>query len=265
MDDTDVMMLRRAMDRTTDELPPLPDLTPVAVRLGRKRRARARIATVGGVFGTVTAATLGFSLLSGGDPGGAAPAAPPAVFPSAYHTPVQIRPSPGQTAPEKLPEGERTRREQFQQQVSALLDELLPASVTDIRPVAGEVSDYRITVDGTAFPVKLSIRPAEGERLQGCLNSPQKKTTCEIVGLEGNRTAQVWAMPVNKTETRGAMVVTAYGRSHVLFSVGPSENVSAPVTPAQLLAVVRDQRFTELLHYADEYPVQRKGEPVKGG
>ncbi|MBB4983763.1 MULTISPECIES: hypothetical protein [Streptomyces] len=260
----DETMLRRAMDRTTQDLPPLPDLAPVAVRLGRRRRARARLTVAGGVFGTVTAAALGLSLLSGADPGVAMPAAPPAAFPSAYHTPVQVRPTPGQQPPEKLSDAESARHAQFQQQVSALLDELLPASVEDIRPVAGEVSSYRITAGGTTFPVTLSVRPAEGERLQECRNQPPK-ITCEKADLGGGRTAQVYAMAVNRTDTLGAMVVTRYGRSKVLLSVDPSDTASAPVTGAQLLTVVRDARFTDLLKYADAHPVQKKDAPVEGG
>ncbi|MFF0423181.1 hypothetical protein [Streptomyces sp. NPDC004520] len=262
----DVTMLRRAMDRTTQELPPLPDLAPVAVRLGRRRRARARTAVAGGVFGTVTAAALGLSLLSGADGTGAAvPGAPPAAFPSAYHTPVAAQPTPGQAPPEKLSDAESARRAQFQQQVSALLDELLPASVTDVRPVADQVSDYRITAGGRNFRVKLSIRPAEGERLQECRDVPAKRTTCERAGLGGGRTAQLYAMAVNRPETLGSMAVTRYGRSSVLLSVSPSDTVSAPVTPDQLLTVVRDARFTELLKYADAYPVQEKDATVQGG
>ncbi|MFF0478362.1 hypothetical protein [Streptomyces sp. NPDC004284] len=262
----DETMLRRALDRTALELPPLPDLVPVAVRLGRRRRARARLAVAGGVFGTATAAVLGLSLLSGADGSGAGlPAAPPAAFPSAYHTPVAARPTPGQEPPEKLSDAESARRAQFQQQVSALLDELLPPSVQDIRPVADQVSDYRITAGGQDFHVKLSVRPAEGERLQDCRNVPSKGTTCEKADLGGGRTAQVYATAVNKPETLGSMVVTRYGRSSVLLSVSPSDTASAPVTPDQLLTVVRDARFTDLLKYADAYPVQEKDAPVRGG
>ncbi|MFF8375160.1 hypothetical protein ACF07V_03365 [Streptomyces sp. NPDC015661] len=253
------------MDRTAQDLPPLPDLAPSAMRLGRRRRARARLTVAGGVFGTVTAAALGLSLFSGADTGVAVPAAPPAAFPSAYHTPVAAQPTPGQTPPEKLSDAESARHAQFQQQVSALLDELLPTSVTDIRPVADEVSAYRITSGGQAFHVTLSIRPAEGARLQDCRDIPSKRTTCEKADLGGGRTAQVYAMAVNKPETLASMVVTRYGRSSVLLSVSPSDAASAPVTPDQLLTVVRDARFTDLLKYADEYPVQKKSTPVRGG
>ncbi|WP_157869981.1 MULTISPECIES: hypothetical protein [unclassified Streptomyces] len=261
----DATMLRRAMDRTAQELPPLPDLVPVAVRQGRRRRARARLTVAGGVFGTVTAAALGLTLLPGADPGTALPASPPAAFPSAYRTPVRVEPTPGQTPPEKVSAEEGARRAQFQQQVSALLDELLPASVSDVRPVADEVSSYRITAGGTVFPVKLSVRPAENERLPDCRNIPSKRTTCEEAGLDGGRTAQVYGMAVNDPGTLGSRVVTRYGRSSVLLSVDPSAGASAPVTPDQLLAVVRDPRFTDLLKYADAYPVQKKGAPVRGG
>ncbi|WP_329117362.1 hypothetical protein [Streptomyces sp. NBC_01353] len=267
----DATLLKSAMDRTTEDLPPLPDLAPVAIVQGRRRRARARLAAVGGVFGTVTAAALGLTLLPGPGTGVAMPAAPPVAFPSAYHTPVRLSPTPGQDAPEPETGAEAERRAQFQQQASALLDELLPATVTEIRPVEGQVSLYRITSAGRTFTATLSVRPADGEPLQPCRNIPSKRTKCENEDLGEGRTAQVYAMPVNELDTMGAMVRFAYGRSHVLFSVDPSEKAggvaaaSAPVTADQLLAVARDDRFTNLVKYADENPVQEKSTPVSGG
>ncbi|MFE5484974.1 hypothetical protein [Streptomyces sp. NPDC056527] len=266
----DATLLKSAMERTTEDLPPLPDLAPVAIVQGRRRRARARLAAVGGVFGTVTAAALGLTLLPGPGTGVAMPAAPPDAFPSAYHTPVRLTPTPGQEPPAPETGAEAERRAQFQQQVAALLDELLPTNVTDIRPVEGEVSLYQITSSGRDFTTMLSVRPAEGEALQPCRDMPSKKTTCEKADLGTGRTAQVYSMPVNDLDTMGAMVVFAYGRSHVLLSVNPSEaagkpGVSAPVTADQLLTVARDDRFTNLVKYADENPVQKKSTAVSGG
>ncbi|MFD9032013.1 hypothetical protein ACFVZW_12805 [Streptomyces sp. NPDC059567] len=266
----DATLLKSAMDRTTEDLPPLPDLAPVAILQGRRRRARARLAAVGGVFGTVTAAALGLTLLPGPSSGVAMPAAPPAAFPSAYHTPVRLTPTPGQEPPAPATGAEAERRAQFQQQAAALLDELLPKTVTEIRPVEGEVSLYQITSGGRDFIATLSVRPAEGETLQPCRNDPSKRMACEKADLGEGRTAQAYTMPVNELDTLGAMVRFPYGRSHVLLSVTPSEaegkpSVSAPVTADQLLTVARDDRFTDLVKYADENPVQEKSTPVSGG
>lgn len=267
----DATLLKSAMDRTTEDLPPLPDLAPVAIAQGRRRRARARLATVGGVFGTVTAAALGLTLLPGPGTGVAMPAAPPVAFPSAYHTPVRIAPTPGQDAPEPETGAEAERRAQFQQQAAALLDELLPTTVTEIRPVEGQVSHYQLTSADRTFMATLSVRPAEGQAVPPCRNDPAKRMACEKADLGGGRTAQAYSMAVNEIDTLGAMVTFAYGRSHVLLSVDPADAAggkaaaSAPVTADQLLAVARDDRFTNLVKYADENPVQEKSTPVRGG
>ncbi|MFH8373217.1 hypothetical protein ACH4A7_06705 [Streptomyces cyaneofuscatus] len=56
-------ILRDALHRTADALPPLPDLVPDAVREGERRRVRSRGLAVAGTFVAVTAVTLGLSLL----------------------------------------------------------------------------------------------------------------------------------------------------------------------------------------------------------
>ncbi|CAM5324311.1 hypothetical protein [Streptomyces narbonensis] len=71
----DITLLRDAMDRTAGDLPPLPDLAPLAVREGRRRRARSRFAVGAAALGVVTAGALGLTLLPGADPGVAMPAA----------------------------------------------------------------------------------------------------------------------------------------------------------------------------------------------
>ncbi|MET9372879.1 hypothetical protein ACFYV5_18000 [Streptomyces sp. NPDC003035] len=272
MDNTnDATLLKSAMDRTTEELPPLPDLAPAAMVQGRRRRARARLAAVGGVFGVVTAAALGLTALPGPGAGVTMPAAPPVAFPSVYRTPVALQPTPGQQAPAPETGAEAERRAQFQQQVAALLDELLPATVTDIRPVEGHVSLYRISSGERTFLTRMSVRPAEGEALQACESVPAKRMTCEKADIGEGRTAQAYTMPINEPDTMSAIVMYAYGRSHVVLSVDPSDKTgattaaSSPVTADQLLTVARDPRFTELVKYADDNPVQEKQTTIQGG
>ncbi|MEV4425070.1 hypothetical protein ACN9M0_21385 [Streptomyces sp. R-07] len=47
--------------------------------------------------------------------------------------------------------------------------------------------------------------------------------------------------------------------------LGSDAGFEQPGLRLTLLTVVRDPRFTDLLKYADEYPVQKKGAPVQGG
>lgn len=137
--------------------------------------------------------------------------------------------------------------------------------------MAGEVALHRTTSAGRNFVTTLSVRPAEGESLRTCRNVPSKKTTCETADLAAGRTAQAYTMPVDDVDTLGASVLFAHGRSHVLLSVALSERAtstpgaSAPVTADQLLDVARDPRFTSLVKYADEHPVQAASEAVRGG
>ncbi|WP_143662643.1 hypothetical protein [Streptomyces sp. CB03238] len=264
------------MDRTTQELPPLPDLAPAAAAQGHRRRARTRLAAAGGVFGTVTAAALGLALLPGTGPAPASPAAappgvtapsdaPPEVAASpSYRTPVTATPSPGQEPAKKLPPAERTRLADFQQQAAALLDELLPPSVGEVRPVDGMVSAYRIESGGRTFHLRFSVRPAGKEPLPECRNIPAKSMTCEHLTLGGGMRVQAYTMPVDAPGTLEASVVLGYGRSRVALTVSPS-GVSAPVTARQLADVLRDERVRELLRYADEHPVQPESTSVHGG
>ncbi|WP_430478524.1 hypothetical protein ACQZM9_13580 [Streptomyces sp. P11-1] len=59
----DEELFRDALCRTADDLPPLPDLVPDAVREGQRRRARRRGFAVAGAFTAVTCVTLGIALL----------------------------------------------------------------------------------------------------------------------------------------------------------------------------------------------------------
>ncbi|QCW78915.1 hypothetical protein EQG64_20880 [Streptomyces sp. S6] len=59
----DEELFRDALCRTADDLPPLPDLVPDAVREGQRRRARRRGLAVAGAFTAVTCVTLGIALL----------------------------------------------------------------------------------------------------------------------------------------------------------------------------------------------------------
>ncbi|MCX5227942.1 hypothetical protein ABZY16_26495 [Streptomyces sp. NPDC006553] len=270
MDSHDISLLRATMDRTTDGLPPLPDLAPLAVREGLRRRTRARLAVVTTAFGAATAGALGLTLLPGANTGVAMPAVVPTTgalpggAPSTHYPSVVVEETPGVTPPDNpdgLPEAERKRLAAHQQRVAALLDDLLPATVTEIRPVKDNVRWYRITSGGETFHATVSVRPTDDRTLEPCLPAPAKRLTCEAVTIDGNRQAQLRSMPVNTSDTTGSYVTFLYGGSRVTLSVDP-ENVSAPVTPRQLLAVAEDPRFLDLVRDTDENPVEKKAPPA---
>ncbi|MFF1507872.1 hypothetical protein [Streptomyces sp. NPDC058326] len=275
MDTDDISLLRSTMERTADDLPPLPDLAPLAVREGRRRRTRARIAIVTTAFGAVTAGALGLTLLPGSSPELTTPAAVPSspgtsatAGPSMTYAPVTIEATPGVTPPdnpEGLSEPERERRAAHQQRVAALLDELLPATVTEIRPVKDEVHVYRIASGGETFRMTVSVRPFGVNGPKPCVDKPVRGFRCEEVTFDGNREAQLVSMAVNEPDTWGSYLSFRYSGSRVLLSVDPDE-VSAPVSPRQLLTVAEDPRFLDLVRYADENPVETKEPaPIEGG
>ncbi|MFD6346406.1 hypothetical protein ACFWF9_17000, partial [Streptomyces roseolus] len=254
MDTDETFPLRDVLDRAADALPPLPDLVPLAVREGRRRRARARFATAATAFGVVTAGALGLTLLSGNGPAPAMPAAPPpspgvsaspSVSPDASYPPVAVEETPGVPPPDNpdgLPEAERERRAVHQQRVAALLDELLPAKVTEIRPVKDKVSAYRITAGGEPFWMTVSVRRSDDHALDACPNRSDPRIVCETAVFDGDHEAQLLSMTANEPGTSASYVRFPYGGSRVRLSVEP-EGVSSPVTPRELFAVVEDPRF----------------------
>ncbi|MFD6946077.1 hypothetical protein [Streptomyces roseolus] len=277
MDTDETFPLRDVLDRAADALPPLPDLVPLAVREGRRRRARARFATAATAFGVVTAGALGLTLLPGNGPAPAMPAAPPpspgvsaspSVSPDASYPPVAVEETPGVPPPDNpdgLPEAERERRAVHQQRVAALLDELLPAKVTEIRPVKDKVSAYRITAGGEPFWMTVSVRRSDDHALDACPNRSDPRIVCETAVFDGDHEAQLLSMTANEPGTSASYVRFPYGGSRVRLSVEP-EGVSSPVTPRELFAVVEDPRFLALVKEADARPVEEKLlPPVVGG
>ncbi|MFJ1545169.1 hypothetical protein [Streptomyces sp. NPDC088246] len=217
--ESEARLMREAMAEAAEGAPPLPDLVPVALAEGRRRRTRARAAIGGGMVAVVALGVLGVTLPSWGTGAGTgegaarvgAPAAPstghgtpspvptrpttdfptppPSLpsFPGPSRTPVHIQPTPGESSMADLPATERGRQEEFQQQAAAVLDELLPAAFGTVRPVDLAVSRYQGGSGGHVFPVVFSIQPAgdvSGSPAQEpCHYGPKKKYQCEKAAL----------------------------------------------------------------------------------
>ncbi|CAM5343260.1 hypothetical protein [Streptomyces narbonensis] len=225
----DITLLRDAMDRTAGDLPPLPDLAPLAVREGRRRRARSRFAVGAAALGVVTAGALGLTLLPGADPGVAMPAA---------SAPVGKRLSPE----------ERERREEYRWKMAALLDELLPATVTGVRPEGDRVSEYRFEAGGETFRMVVSVRRIPVHGAFGGDRWAEKEV------------AKLRTGPISELGGR-VLVGYTYRRSDVLLIVY-DKNGGAPVSATDLFPVTSDPRFLELVQEADARQMEADDPPL---
>ncbi|MFF3731745.1 hypothetical protein ACFYXM_15830 [Streptomyces sp. NPDC002476] len=297
--ETEERLIREAMAEAAEGAPPLPDLVPVALAAGRRRRARARAAIGGGVMGVVALGVLGATLPSWGTGAGAggdtaqvgasspvpgmshgtpSPAStsptPGFPMPTPSHTgpsraPVHIQPTPGESSMADLSAPERERQEEFQQQAAAVLDELLPPAFGTVRPVDLAVSRYQGGSGGHVFPVVFSVRPTDDPR-KPCPYDSKTKYRCEEAALRDGIAARV--VTATRTSKGGKDIVGVgvdftFEDSTVVLSadVDDSAMVSAPVTAEQLLHVARDPRFLRLVRYAEAFPMEPKQESGHGG
>ncbi|MGW9025771.1 hypothetical protein ACWGQ5_16490 [Streptomyces sp. NPDC055722] len=281
-DHRSVLLVRDAMESAVAELPSLHDLVPAAVTQGRRRRARARLATAAGIACVAGAVVFGsLPLTAGGDadrtvrPATSGTPSPHESVkePEPYRTPVHIDPtSDDERSMANLPPGERKRRAQFQQDAAVLLDKLLPDSVGLIRPVDLDVSRYQgETTDGKVFTIIFSVRPSgDGPDSKPCPSAAAlaaKGGSCKQATLPGGIKATSLRVFTDSPETMSTDVHFRYGHSDVYVSIGPDVNAkaSAPVTSQELLAAVGDSRFLDLVRYADEHPMQKKQTTIAGG
>ncbi|MFE9039785.1 hypothetical protein ACFYOG_02635 [Streptomyces sp. NPDC007818] len=234
----DIVLLRDAMDRSADGLPPLPDLAPLAVREGRRRRARSRLAAGTAAFAVVTAGALGLTLFPGSGGGVAVPAA--------------------STVAGLSPE-EREFREEYRRKMASLLDERLPVAVTGVRPEGDRVSEYRFESGGETFRMVVSVRRTADSSLWQ--KAPELKLG-SISELNGR-------VHVRYTYHRSEVALIVYDDdADVPFSPadlvpldhGPhspkSVTTDVPVSASELFPVTRDPRFVELVKEADAHPME---------
>ncbi|MER5475604.1 hypothetical protein ABT026_01265 [Streptomyces sp. NPDC002734] len=263
-DETGSLLVRDLMQRVTDDLPPLPDLAPGAVRAGRRRRARARITALGGITALAAAGVFVLTALPR-PPGGAAAPAVPATAPSPYFTPVHIEPSPGEQHMANLPAAERDRLAGFQQRVAASLNATLGTELdVVVRPQDDRVDLYRMTTDRGTFLVRFTVAPRDPRHAPSCREV--KGARCEAVALPGGTPADVRVAPVNDVSTTGIEIFWSTATSEVALAVLPDDErlVSAPVSVAQITAAARDEALLAEVRYADRHPVAKKSPPVPG-
>ncbi|MFB7547014.1 hypothetical protein [Streptomyces sp. NPDC056154] len=299
--ETEDRLIRKAMAEAAEGAPPMPDLVPIALAVGRRRRIRARAAIGGAMVGVVALGVFGATLPSWGTGAGTgddtaqvgAPSPVPSTsqltpspastgptpgFPTPFpsyngptRTPVHVEPTPGESSMADLSAPERGRQEKFQQQAAAVLDALLPAAFGTVRPVDLAVSRYQGGSGGHVFPVVFSVRPAGGPQ-EPCPYDPEgkEKYQCdEVALLDGIVARAVTTTGSSKggKDIVGVSVSFAFKDSTVVLSADGDDSamVSAPVTADRLLHVARDERFLRLVRYAQAFPMEPRQESVDGG
>ncbi|OEJ33106.1 hypothetical protein [Streptomyces subrutilus] len=268
-DDRAALLLRDAMDRTTADLPPLPDLVGPARAQGRRRKARVRVAIGGGALAVAALALAGAVAPPGGgggpQAGGAANvAAPPSS--SAPPPPVHLEPTPGQSSMADLPAAERIRQEDFQNRAVGVLQGLLPPSVGTVRRTDLSVRLYQGSKDDKAFVIIFSVRPAEPADT-GSPCHEARGEVCARATLPGGIEAAAATAPVNDGNVTETRLSFRYGKSKVSLVVSPHDasNTSAPVTNDQLLHLAKSPAFLDLVKSADAEPVEKQQQTIPGG
>ncbi|MET7783185.1 MULTISPECIES: hypothetical protein [Streptomyces] len=276
------LLVSDAMDSAVAELPSLHDLVPAAVTQGRRRKARARLATAVGIACVAGLVFGSLTLSAGGDArttvrpatsGTPSPRkSPESVQPEPYRTPVHIAPTSDDERPTaNLTSAERKRRAQFQQHAAVLLDKLLPDAVGLIRPVDLDVSRYQSeTKDGKVFTIIFSVRPSgDSPDAKPCPSAAlaAKGGSCKQATLPGGIKAISLHVFTDSSETMSTSAHFRYGHSDVELTVAPDveAKASAPVTNEELLATASDSRFLDLVRYADEHPMQKRQTTTQGG
>ncbi|MFG2879704.1 hypothetical protein ACGFYU_32620 [Streptomyces sp. NPDC048337] len=268
-DDRAALLVRDAMDRTTADLPPLPDLTGAALAQGRRRKARVRVAIGGGVLAVAAIGVAGAVSLS--DVGGGRQvsgtvnvAAPPSG--TGPQPPVHLEPTPGESSMADLPAAERTRQENFQNQAVGVLQALLPPTVGTVQRTDLNVRMYQGTKDGKTFVIIFSIRPsASDSNNKPCADV--KGMVCKKSTLPGGIEATAVTMPVNNGNVTETELSFRYGKSNIRLAVAPHDasNTSAPVTNDQLLELAKDPAFIDLVKTADANPLEQPQQTIPGG
>lgn len=251
-DDALVGELRDLMERAAAGLAPLPDLTQEAVRLGRRRRIRARLAVVGAVAGVLAAGGIGSAALGGlgsaaSRPVGPAVAPPTATRPSAVPSPAPSVTSPlpsasaSTSASEDAVGGARTA-EALTRALGGLIGTVTPKGADRF---AGRLKSH-------TFPVTFQVVPG-GDGLAECPDLPETAMTCSTAWLPDGSEARVIVSGGTLWGGQSFSVSYRYAESTVNLTVTPDTDaaVSPPVTVDQLVAAAGTKALlTEVTYQA---------------
>ncbi|WP_105972834.1 hypothetical protein [Streptomyces geranii] len=227
--------LRELMERAAAGLAPLPDLTQEAVRLGRRRRFRARAAVVGAVTGVLAAGGIGSAVLAGAGGTASQPVTPAVAPPPTTNTATvpfpALSPAPLATATAAGVSEAALRARTANALTQALGDLIGPVSPHGTDLFAGRT-------EGHVFPVTFQVVPGK-DTLVECPEPPGTALVCRTAHLSGDRIeARVVVSGGALWGGQSVSVSYRYVNSTVKLTVGPDTDarVSPPVTADQLVA-----------------------------
>ncbi|WP_405459023.1 hypothetical protein OG786_17830 [Streptomyces sp. NBC_00101] len=271
----DGLLLRSVMEEAAGREPLRGDLVAGAMALGRRRRARTRIALGSGITAVmalgVFAATTPWSAggtatpaVTGSDPSPAALVDPDILADAEQvdrpREPVHVEPSPGEFSMAELTTAERKMQEEFQQGAAKDLDDMLYLQGV-VHPVDLRVSQYQLKAGKFTYPLTFSIRPAEGNEAgeqRKCPQRPAKRSTCDEFVMRDGTMATATTAPVGPSDLMGARVEFTYENQSVELSVAPDlvHGRSSPVTVEQLRTMARDSRITGPVKFVAAHPME---------
>ncbi|MFE6836405.1 hypothetical protein ACFVFI_16450 [Streptomyces sp. NPDC057705] len=263
-----VLLVRDAMNRTTADLPALPDLSGPARAQGLRRRVRVRAAIGGGVLTVAAIAVAGAVALpdSGWGATGIGVAAQPSGSQAPPQPPVHLEPSPGESSMADLPAAERAKQEQFQNRAVPVLQGLLPEGIGTLQRTDLSVRLYQGTKDGKTFTVVFSVRPTGSDTdPRTCLEV--KGRVCKKGALPDGTEVIASTSPVNDGDVTESRIFFRHNKSNVSLSISPHDasHTSAPVTNDQLLTLAKDPAFLDLVKAADADPVEQAQKILPAG
>lgn len=261
-DDALVGELRELMERAAAGLAPLPDLTQEAVRLGGRRRIRARLAVVGAVAGVLAAGGIGSAALGGlgsaaPQPVGPAVAPPTATRPSAVRTPV---PAPSMPTPTSTPTSTTssvsaptgTTEALGRAEVAAALTVALGDLIGTVSPDGAGLFAGRI--DGHTFPVTFQVIQG-ADALDECPDPPDQAVTCRTAWLSGRIEARLLVAGGDLPGDESLGISYRYLESTVKLTIGADTDagVSPPVTADQLVVAAGSEVMLAAVKYELKY------------
>ncbi|MFF3379811.1 hypothetical protein ACFYXF_43525 [Streptomyces sp. NPDC002680] len=260
-DDALVGELRELMERAAAGLAPLPDLTQEAVRLGRRRRIRARLAVVGTVAGVLAAGGIGSAALGG--PGSAAPqpVSPAAAPPTASRTSAVPSPAPSVTAP--VPVASAPAETAREARTAEALTRALGGRIGTVTPNGADHFVGRL--EGHAFPVTFQVMPG-GAGLAECQDLPKTVMSCRTAWLPDGSEARVIVSGDTLWGGQSLSVSYRYAENTVNLTVTPDADakVSPPVTVDQLVAAAGTKALLTEVTYQAQYAAQAEPNSADG-
>ncbi|TDC76686.1 hypothetical protein [Streptomyces hainanensis] len=230
--------LRRAMEQAVDGLAPRVDLVPRALTLGRRRRARIRLATAAGglAFAAVTAALVVDYVPRGTDP---LPAPPVASGPSVEETGAPVSTPEAADAAEPV-EIHRAR-------VMDALDRLLPARAGSLESMTDGWDTYIGVTENGGYRIGLDAVPASG-RADGSCTDGGLDGLCRPYALDDGTPVAAW------TESESGVDVSVRVRfqerdlvAEIVVDAATNPGMPLPLSAEDLVALANDEEVRDLI------------------